>query len=196
MTAQGVLFEEYEPDISKSQWYTPVKIAERMVDWALKNKRSIKKILEPCAGQGALVQPMLKYKVNVYAVEIDPRNVEVLPKHNRNLTVILGDFLNQKLPRTDICIMNPPYEGGNDAKFIMKSFESASIVIALLRGVVFHGVDRWETLWKHVDIIREVRFIERPFKGALQDFTIVELVERDFPRKRGEASPVPSIEWW
>lgn len=199
---QGTLWEGIEQKASESQWYTRPKLACRIAQWVLRNNPGIRKVLEPSAGEGALIKPFLDLsdQIRVYAVELDPINVEKLRTLGDRVTVIDGNFLNIWVPRADIAVMNPPYEHDQDVRFIMRALEFTDRVVALLRGVVHHGLNRWNLLWRYVDIVREANFIERPkFGGSftpMQDYVLLELVKRKCPRERGESMPGPNIEWW
>ena len=78
-------------------------------------------ILEPCAGKGAFVFPLLDKAKKIDAVEIDEHHIDFLKKIvNPNLNVFSGDFIdyfvsNKKFiegeisNQYDAIICNPPY---------------------------------------------------------------------------------------
>lgn len=194
--------EEPEPRPELSQWYTPAPLARRIVEWVLWNHPKIRTVLEPSAGRGAFVRPFLDLSpsIGVMAVDIDANNVRFLREMGDRVCAIHADFLKTRVERADITVGNPPYENDNDSAFIRRAFDSSPVVVMLLRGVIKHGLARWTHLWRYVNIIREVNLIERPSFGGeftpMQDFVILELEKREFPRERGESLPIMSVEWW
>jgi predicted RNA methylase len=185
-----------------NQWYTPPDLAEKVVNWTLRNHPNINCVIEPSAGQGALIKPLVNKKpeINVIAYEIDPKNIPILNKIEGNVLIYNEDYFDERNVCADIAIMNPPYEESNDVWFVRKSFVYVPVVVAILRGVIKHGLERWNSLWVWTDIVREVNLIRRPKFGgeytAKQDFVILELVKRKAPRRLEEQMKPKSVEWW
>jgi len=198
---QGLLWDDVEQKADLSQYYTDPRTAQRIAEWVIQAYPFAEIILEPSAGEGALIKPFLeRTRARITAVELDPANVAKLENLDPRVEVIAGNFLNMELARADLVVMNPPYENDQDALFVMKAFEASSVVFALLRGVIKHGVGRWKKMWRYVDIVREANLVERPNFGGehtpKQDFVVLELMKRNRPRERGEPQPLCSMEWW
>jgi len=199
-------------DKEASQWFTPPELAERVVEWARVAKavqgipRPIR-VLEPSAGNGALVRPLVAAGACVEAVEADLRYVS-------DLANVLGlgerahrmhcpcDFLKQRPdPRFDLVVTNPPYEHGQDVAFILHALKFAPRVVGIFRSALLHGKERKHALWQHVRLTRIAFLSERPKFGkgdkadsARSDFIVAELVERERWRA-GEIERV-AMEWW
>jgi len=205
---QSSLFPEGEVNASLSQWYTHPGLAERMVRWAFVLPawcRAVRRVLEPSAGVGNIIWPILDHdrQVEVEAWEIDEKNCQAMLQRNpRRTTIHHENFLNADLgnERFDLAVMNPPFENDQDVQFIMKAASHCDRVVSIVRGVLRHGQNRWSCFWRYIDIVREVVLIERPkFGGAynpMQDFLIVEFKLAKVPRNRGQATTGHSIEWW
>lgn len=191
---EEAVFEDKKRELS--QWYTPQPVANKLAEWALYEKYETKVVLEPCAGTGNIVRALSQFDINVLAVEYDLENIPHLKDIDNRVMVMPGDFLDMSLPPTDLTVMNPPYEHGQDVDFILKAFQSSKCVVSILRAVAFNSKKRWDRLWRFVDVHRVVHFVDRVFKGAKQDYAIVEMTVRTTPRRRGEKVSVESIEWW
>ncbi len=199
---QMALIDGVERRRDLSQYYTPPHLASMIAEWTLRHHPDVSSILEPAAGEGALIKPLLQLRpdLRITAYDLDPRNVEQLLVLGPQVTAICADFLNAPHGCHDITVMNSPYEAGADVAFVLEALERTPVAVALLRGVIRHGSGRWTVLWRHVDIVREVVLSERPSFGGQhnpkQDFCILELRRRERPRERGEAMTVRSTEWW
>lgn len=99
-------------------FWTPEPLAERMADLARIKPGDL--VLEPSAGIGRLVKPLLARGAKVVAVETDSTNVETL----RSLDVIdahLSDFViwaRHHDPIFAAAVMNPPFTKGQDIAHI------------------------------------------------------------------------------
>jgi predicted RNA methylase/uncharacterized protein (DUF4415 family) len=102
---------------------TPDDIADYLV--SLADLQEADRILEPSAGQGAIVKAILRY--NEYALieccELMPENADVLIKAGYN--VIRNDFLQitDRKSAYDKIIANPPFSKNQDIDHIMKMWE-------------------------------------------------------------------------
>ncbi len=184
------------PDDSKrdalSQWFTPAPLAERMVAFA--NIEPGERVLEPSAGSGALVAPLLKADANVTAIEIDTRYVDHLTTTYPSARVIEADFLTVAPFSVDVVVSNPPYENGLDGAFISHALKFAPRVVALIRTHALHGRGRYDALWKHATISRLALCVNRPSFGGgspMHEFCVVEVVH-SLPTHRLN----PPIRWW
>ncbi len=69
-------------------------------------------VLEVGPGLGNITERLLRRAKTVICIEKNPKYIPVLRerfKHHPNLDVVLGDALNEKLPRSDRLISNLPY---------------------------------------------------------------------------------------
>lgn len=205
-----------ERDLSKSQWYTPPKLAERMWSWWVTHQTAARPdmrwhVLEPSAGNGSLVRAVLASDVvaRVHAFELDPRNVELLkqlvPKPGCVLDVEQGDFLLAPVVgRYHVALMNPPYEDGQDVDFVLRALAWAPVVVGVFRSAIVHGDDRYQRLWRWVDPTRGRWLSDRPAFGtgdksdsARSDFIVLELVMRERARTDKELEEFSVLMgWW
>ncbi|MCC7542373.1 MAG: hypothetical protein IT379_39510 [Deltaproteobacteria bacterium] len=201
----GGLEPEHHPCAELSQWYTAPELARRIVRWSLPAIGM--RILEPAAGRGALIDPLVPLlesrAIEVVACELDEANVEVLRAryHGLNVDVRHCDFLATDVGRCDLALQNPPYEDDRDIGFVLHALEHAPRVVALLRSAFRHGARRRNQVWRWAELLRVVELAERPrFEGPvsgspLSDFAVFELSSRPLPRAPGEADR-PKVEWW
>jgi predicted RNA methylase len=184
-----------------SQWYTPSKLAARVVEWARVHNRDV--VCEPSAGRGALVKPLLERGCHVDAWEIDPGNAAALGElAHAELTVYEADFLASPgwdcSFRYDLALMNPPYEGNQDVCFIALAASRSERIVGLFQSRIVHSKGRAH-FWRWHNIDRLAILSERPRFGgehsAKTDFIVSEITRRAAPRKQGEATP-SHVEWW
>lgn len=175
-----------------SQHFTPASLAERIVAFA--GIEEGERVLEPSAGSGAFVGPLLKAGAQVTAIEIDGRYVDHLSTTHPAAHVIEADFLAVTPFHVDLVLMNPPYENGLDGAFIAHALKFAPRVIALIRTHALHGRERYGSLWRHTAITRLALCVNRPSFGGgspMHEFCVVE-VKHALPTHRLN-SP---IRWW
>jgi predicted RNA methylase len=199
-----------------SQWFTPRDLAKRVVEWAIEPRVSARdydghgralRVLEPSAGNGALVRPLVAAGAFVTAIEVDERYLVELRTIAQplDLWVRRWDFLHVKpedIGSNDLCVMNPPYEDGLDVAFVLHALKFAPRVVGVFRSAIVHGDERYETLWRWVDITRGKWLRKRPqfgtgpkADGARSDFCVLDLVARERPRKVDEDMNL-SFGWW
>ncbi len=115
------------PEKNPLQFYaTPPALADKMVDMIEARYRLRRRlhVLEPSAGDGALVeafirsvlQPRFPHQPDTYiltAVEMDPRRVATL--RARGISAVEQDFLTYHArAAADVVIMNPPFRAAGD----------------------------------------------------------------------------------
>jgi predicted RNA methylase len=194
--------------VSESQWYTPPDLASRLWDWChvLSRRHVPFRVLEPSAGDGALIRPMLAGKQTpdeVVAYEVDPARLpalRVLDTALVSVDVRPWDFLADANPgRFDLAVTNPPYERDQDVDFTLRTLECSTAAVGIYRSALVHGAGRWNRLWRHVDIRRMAWLSSRPRFGGehqpMTDFVALHLVRRSHARKQGEAHTL-NVEWW
>lgn len=198
-------------DLSLSQWLTPPDLARRVVDWALIGTdwgRRVggfggDRVLEPSAGNGALVRPLVAAGAGVFAVELDERYTSDLRRELGSWGMLVTcDFLAIQPPPTgegfSLVLMNPPYENGLDVAFILHALKFAPRVVGIFRSQILHGKARKRELWSKVRPTRIAYLSERPDfggdYGAMTDFVVLELVEM---AGRNKNYPLDcTVEWW
>lgn len=206
MNAQIDLIEGTTRDLSKSQYFTPPELAERVVEWAGVQRGTVSagwnpsdkrpmRVLEPSAGNGALVRPLVAAGAWVAAVEIDRRYDQELFTAGADYRIYGADFLKlgreSGLDTFDLCVMNCPYHDNGEMKFVLHALKFAPRVVGIFRADVFYSVTRGEQLWNTVRPTRVAFCSRRPFKGAETDYCVLELVKRE------SAGPTAcTVEWW
>jgi type I restriction-modification system DNA methylase subunit len=107
------------------EFYTPEIVAAEIVELAKITPEMI--VLEPSAGEGAFVKEILRFTYKVFAVEINPRSVEILRKIPSidPQFVFEEDFLSYNLVdvKFDKIIMNPPFTEDQDIKHITHAYQ-------------------------------------------------------------------------
>jgi len=192
---------------SLSQFYTPPRIAQRMVQ-SVGDVRLFR-VLEPSCGLGALLKPLAERgsgriasdvlsfgPMVVDAVDIDARNIEwckanVASNDDADLRYECGDYLKRPQPMEafyDLGLVNPPYENGQDGEFLAKMMRECIRIVALIRTESLHGVARYEQVWRHCDgpespwVVRTVETLVRRANfgggGGMIETSIVKLSRR------------------
>lgn len=97
-------------------------------DWT-----TLRTVLDPAAGEGAILDVLHERGFETYGLELDPGRAEAA--RDRGHKMGHGDALTRSWPRTDFIVMNPPYSWANH--FVQKAIEhqrfSAGRTYALLR---------------------------------------------------------------
>ena len=163
-------------EILKSVFYpTPGKLIEKMLS---KVKGNPRKILEPQAGKGDIIEAMLEHRDsdynnrftrgNISAIEIDEDLQATL--RGKNIKVIDSDFLNyQGADQFDLIIGNPPFDDGD--KHLLKAIN------IMYRGEIVYLINaetirnphtnlRKELIKKLDEHGAEVEYIQNAFKDA------------------------------
>jgi predicted RNA methylase len=197
----GMEHERRKPELS--QWFTPPRLAARVWSWANRHMKA-KHVLEPAAGQGALIKPIYanpRECTRVVATDIDSSNVGILDilvqraNERPDRTVgegwcaKHGDFLRmyrgvrpEAFPLFDLALMNPPYEDGQAEQFILHALTVSSRVVGIFKASILFGQERHRTLWQQAFVLREARLMSRPSFGrgdssdsAKSDFVVLEI---------------------
>jgi phospholipid N-methyltransferase len=121
---------------------TPDKVVAKLIDLAeIKNGMTV---LEPSAGQGAILKSILKSAeyLEITGVELMDENFEILKKSFPNVDLVKGDFL--KLPifgLVDRIVMNPPFCKKQEIKHVLHAYdnlrEGGILVSVMSPGVTF-----------------------------------------------------------
>jgi len=113
-----------------AQFFTPVKIANLMAEWAVTDRS--RTLLDPAVGMGVLVRAaqIRKPNLQITAFEKDPvilrAYLATQPKLH-NLEVVLGDFLALDIgSEFDAVLMNPPYLRHHDLSYDFDIFSKFS----------------------------------------------------------------------
>lgn len=180
-----------------AQWHTPAWLARRVVRWAGIGPGL--RVLEPGAGGGNITCELVEAGAVVTAVEVDPAWAHVCRSRCPGASVHVGDFLlwGHGGREFDLAIANPPYDGGLDSVFLAEMFWHAPRVVAILRTHALHGVERFDRVWRHVDVAGLAFCVRRPKFGsgeqsdtAKHEFCVVDA------RRRGTWSGSTRVEWW
>jgi hypothetical protein len=172
---------------------------ERMAAWvqpvfADANRRAYSlRILEPSAGRGALIAPILARAPGaiIDAVELDPAHARALAQFP--VRIDCCDYLTRPAPaqRYDLSISNVPFTEGVECAHVAKVLAESERAILQLPIRALHGGDRWDAIWSQVGvewwIRREARLIKRPYPNASDDIAVIDM-------RRGPGAT--DLEWW
>lgn len=130
---------------------TPRKLAARMiiaVDW-----KNVNTVLEPSAGDGALVKEINERlsRVKISCIEKDPDLQSIL--RGKGYSMLDSDFLQyQGMDRFDLIMMNPPFnEGATHLNKALDMMFSGQIVCLLNAETLRNrGTNDRERLWKRL----------------------------------------------
>lgn len=104
-------------------YHTPEAAADALIDAVY--VREGMHVLEPSAGEGHLVRPLMGKGCHVTAVEIQAdRLAKLRTLEGDSCRVIAGNFLNQPAaPRFDAVVMNPPFYGTHWMDHVRHAFD-------------------------------------------------------------------------
>lgn len=207
-------------------WLTDPVLAKRTATFALEAFPDVDlsklRILEPSAGEGALVEALVDLGVpvsSITAVELHSGRVKHLRRAWPGLRVIHRDFLSwvedlyedggPTEPPFDLAVMNPPYDDGQDSDHVEGASVVSKQVIAIVRSAFRHGSTDRARLFSECSLLRERILRARPsFIDAEEgkdgtprhEFEVLHLARR-FGREPGfsrEKFPVDLVEtgWW
>ncbi len=198
--------EERSPELS--QWFSPPDLAARLWHFAPKPRTGDPfRVLEPAAGKGALILPMLIGAIvptQIVCYDIDASNVLALldlAERTTQTEIIVRNrnFLEDDDPGDfELVQMNPPFEDGQAAAFILRSLELAPQLVGIFPAALPYSQGRAKDLWRHVDIRRQAILPRYKFggdHGPRTDFCALDLHARRHPRRPGEAT-THTTEWW
>lgn len=162
---RGLLISRVMPDTRSHQYYpTPPTIASDIITMA--NIEEGDKVLEPSAGQGALVEGIPAEQVT--CVEISPLHAKILEA--KGYDVYCTDFLKYKQTGYHKILMNPPFSQGR----LRHHIEHAASLLHL-KGKVFAVVP---ASYQNKEIVKGMKhtysdIYEGEFKGTSIDTVIV-----------------------
>lgn len=109
---------------TQQQFFTPPAVADML--WERVRPRRGEHVLEPSAGEGALLAVPIRVGCLITAVERDEalarKLITILPQHGGGIW--LGDFLEWKPSAAapiDIVAMNPPFDRGLDIQHVTRA---------------------------------------------------------------------------
>jgi predicted RNA methylase len=176
-------------DVSKSQWFTPPELAGRIVSWALLQWAPF--VLEPSAGDGALVKPLLNHGCSVLPIDIDPANCAKLTA--LGTVPGCGNFLEMTpYRRFDLAVMNPPFENGATEAHILHALKFCDRVVCHCPLTTLEGIKRKAALWDKVQLHRMVIHSARPKYGPKGGATAMCTIDVTL----GHTGAPTSVEWW
>jgi predicted RNA methylase len=208
----GMEAEQRRLDLS--QWYTPASIAIPLWRWA--NARPVDRVLEPTAGRGALLAPVLRQEPReVVAYEIDPTNVQALERMQSehraragwSFELRAGDFLAAHDPGYfELGLLNTPFEDNQECIFAERALRCCDRVVGVFRSAMLHADGRRD-FWSRVQPTRIAYLLSRPqfgtsqsSDGARSDFVVMELRLRAKGQREMPIGPIGatrcSVEFW
>lgn len=170
--------------IELSQWFTGPRLAKATWEWATRYHKP-RTVLEPAAGHGALVRPILEDPRGcrkVVLLDVDPEALPVLEtlcSRGRQAGMAWDaecvNFLERYPSRHaidlfDLALMNPPYEDGRAEEFILHALAVAERVVGIFKASILHGQSRDRMLWSVARATREVRLAGRPSFGQSESY--------------------------
>jgi len=195
-------------DVSKSQWYLDHALADRIVAWALKPFADAHqlRVLEPSAGRGSLVRPIIAAGHSVTAIDIDKDNADFLASDwaADSVAVVRANFIaREDWPPFDLACMNPPFEHGQTEQHVLHALKFAPRVVAHVPLTTLEGQERRTGLWAKAYLKRLVIHSSRPKysgsrSGGQTAMCTIDVVRRPEgqPRNGRVAASGVVIEWW
>lgn len=193
MSSQQELIPGTNRDHTLSQFFTPPKLAAKLVEWAHVADeqyhrdyacRGAFRVLEPSAGNGAIVRELVKAGAEVHAVEIDERyHADLKAIGYTGMLYCPKNFMECGAGERgwpwmyDLCVGNFPFHLDLDGGFTLHALKFAPRVCAIYPSNFYFSEKRIE-FWKHVRPTRIANIARRPWEGAT-DYVALELVKRE-----------------
>lgn len=132
-------------NIKKSTQFfpTPNKIVKKMIDGVDIRKSDL--LLEPSAGQGAIIDELLKLNTNISYCEFEEINQSILKEKYPSLTFLNNDFLEVKNMKFDKIFANPPFSKSQDITHIKHMFELLNdngLIVSICGTAWKHNTDK------------------------------------------------------
>lgn len=184
-------------------WPTPAWLAARIVDWARHGLADDARIVEPSAGDGALVRAVraLLPRARITAIEIAAcRETELLAAGADD--VVIGDWssfaatwrMHDREP-FDLAISNPPFSFL--AAHLYPMVCAARRAVVLLPLTALEGQERHHEVWSRVVLERLAVLVARPRFGGHTSPATAYCVAEIRRRVTGERGPeAVAVEWW
>jgi hypothetical protein len=188
--------------VALAQFFTPAWLADRMVSWIgpllrdATQRAYTLRILEPSAGRGALLAPLLARcpGASIDAVELDSAHARALSAFP--VRVDCCDYLTRPAPlrRYDVSISNVPFTAGAECDHIAKQMDESERLISQLPIRALHGDARYRAIWSRFGLggdwhIRRIAYlVDRPYPNASDDIVVLDL--------RRVPGSCDAIEWW
>ncbi len=188
------------------QYFTPPKLAKRIVDWAPIGFES--RVLEPSCGDGAFLRWLPRNtRVTAFDLVMCPAIMD-LPLSS--LKHANADFLKMRTAEDayDVAIMNPPYgyvgagkqRNAADRLHVQHALRMAPEVVCLVRANFLLGAERHRHIFSRNTLARIAYLVNRPAFGgpalrpdqtsARHDFVVLHLIRGKDPEYR------PKVEFW
>jgi SAM-dependent methyltransferase len=198
---QPDLFGEPPRDLEQSQLFTPLWLAQRMANWIPRGSR----ILEPCCGNGNLIEGALRAghrPTALMAVERDVRMADFTrTRFEDRLYVFARDFFDLSFPsdRFDAVLGNFPFEKNNHLRFTVRALELVPVVVGVYPVTFEFTQERDRDLWATVaEVTRRAILpdrVEYAGDGGSFESVVLRIVRRDRPRRPGEERAVIEETW-
>lgn len=122
---------------------TPADVVAKMLDYAQVEPGML--VLEPSAGKGNIVTPLLDAGARVFAVERAFTLIDLLKtKYAGRAVIVAGDFLEIPPDPVDRVVMNPPFEDGQDMTHVQHAYDflcEGGRLVAIMSAGAFYRSD-------------------------------------------------------
>lgn len=164
---------------------TPLEVVDLLLDHA--DLEAGMSVLEPEAGEGAIVALALANGGRVVAVELVHKRVEKLQEtfsDCRDLMILERDFMSidpdhEDTPKFDRVIMNPPFSKRQDIHHVnhaMKFLKEDGILVAVMSSSVMFRQDKLTKEFRQMVEDHDGEFIELPEKSFKDSGTMVNTI--------------------
>jgi len=134
---------------------TPDSLGNFMLELSKKHFNNVEEILEPCAGDGALVDIIEKhYNVPIIKLDIQPLRDDIKEFN------FVKDIKKLEYKKNRLTIMNPPF--AKSIKFIENALKKSDMLVTLCSSNTLFNLD-----WDKYDIL-EVYYIKNQIFGELK----------------------------
>ena len=170
---------------------TPKKIVEQLI--SLAEIEDNMRVLEPSAGQGAIVVPLLNYTVKIDCYEFNKANFDILAnamsnlRHIYEVTCEQNDFTTvTPVDVYDRVIMNPPFLKQSDIKHVTHAYKfvkSGGKLISVMSSSVMFRDNKLTKDFRELVESNGGYFIELPSGSFKESGTMVNTVIVVIPKQ-------------
>lgn len=129
---------------------TPSALARQLVELA--NIKNYSRVLEPSAGQGAIIEQINLAGFTPYCYELMEQNRDVLNKSGLSFNLIGEDFLKHSQGEYEAIIANPPFSKNQDIDHVKHMYDFLSdsgTLVSVMSNSWANGSQKKQIEFKH-----------------------------------------------
>lgn len=177
---------------------TPIAIVKQMIERA--GIKPGMTVLEPEAGQGAIVLPMVEAGAKVHCIEVLSENAHQL-RQKTGIEALIADFLAVKpFESYDAVVMNPPFAKQADIRHVLHAIQfvkPGGVLVAIMGGGIRFRSDRRTAAFNQLLELADAVVEELPQGSFKESGTMVNtvMVTMDITQTVADAARKAAEQW-